>query len=160
MPAMTTAMARIEVLQLPVELWRQTQEHSDELIREFMLIATERQQGDGGHEVPQQLLAVIDQLTQQYAGFGEENETKLAAAADQGAASIDLVYELPVDIVDGVRQLGDILDQADEFCRRGEHLLTLATPSDQVRFRHWFLEEMVHQISGRPATPWPDYTGD
>jgi len=160
MRAMTMAMARIEVLQLPVRLWQQSQEHSDELVREFMLIAAEQRQPDGGHDVPKQLLTLIEELTQRYAGFGDENETKLAAAADQGVAAIDLVYELPADIADGVRRLGEAFDQADEFCRRGEHLLTLATPPDQVRFRHWFLDEMVHQISGRPATAWPDYTGD
>jgi hypothetical protein len=157
---MTPAMARVQVLQLPVALWQQSQEHSDELVREFMLIATEDRQEQTGHDIPQQLLTVIDELTQQYAGFGEENENKLAAAAKQGVAAVDLVYELPVDIAQGVERLGDIMDQADEFCRRGKHLLTLATPADQVRFRRWFLDEMVHQINGRPPTPWPDYDGD
>lgn len=157
---MSTAMARIEVLELPVELWRRTQEHSDELIREFMLIATEEREDQERHEVPQQLLTVIDELTQRYAGFGEENEARLAAAAERGVASIDLVYDLPVDVGNDVRRLGDVLDQADEFCRRGEHLLTLATPPDQVRFRRWFLDEMSRQIAGHSATPWPAYTGD
>jgi hypothetical protein len=158
---MTTATARIHVQQLPVELWRQTQEHSDELIREFMLIATgERPDDDSSHDIPKQLLTVIDEVTKRYAGFGEDNEAKLARAAEEGVASIDLVYDLPTDVADDVRRLGAMLDQADEFCRRGQHLLTLATPSDQVRFRHWFLDEMVNQVSGQEPTPWPDYTGD
>src|SRR3954452_23991623 len=121
---MSTAMARIHVLELPVELWRRTQEHSDELIREFMLIATEERGQHEGHAVPRQLLTVIDELTRRYAGFGEENETKLAEAAERGVGSIDLVYDLPVGVADDVRRLGGVLDQADAFCRQGEHLLT------------------------------------
>src|SRR3954447_6052569 len=153
---MSMAMARIHVLELPVELWRRTQEHTDELIREFMLIASEeRQEQPSGHTVPTRLLMVIDELTQRYAGFGDENETRLADAAERGDASIDLVYDLPVDVSGDVRRLGGVLDEADEFCRQGEHLLTLATPADQVRFRRWFLDEMVRQIAGDPATPWP-----
>jgi len=156
---MTMAMARVEVLQLPVGLWRETQEHMDELTREFMLIATDDRADDGEHDVPQQLLTVIEQLTHRYAGFGEENEARLADAAERGDPSIDLVYDLPADITDDVKRLGQMLDLADEFCRRGQHLLTLATPPDQLRFRRWFLDEMVRQTGGQPPTPWPDYAG-
>jgi hypothetical protein len=48
-----------------------------------------------------------------------------------------------------------MLDEADEFCRQGKHLLTLATPPDLRRYRQWFLGEFVAQIGGRPPTPWP-----
>src|SRR3954452_905275 len=120
---MSMAMARIHVLELPVELWRRTQEHTDELIREFMLIASEeRQEQPSGHTVPTRLLTVIDELTQRYAGFGEENETKLADAAERGDASIALVYVLSVDVSDDFPRLGGVLGEADDFFRQVEHL--------------------------------------
>jgi hypothetical protein len=50
-----------------------------------------------------------------------------------------------------------MLDEADEYCRRGEHLLTLETPPELVRFRRWYLQEFVNQIAGAAPEPWPDY---
>jgi hypothetical protein len=149
-------MVRVVVKDVPVALWQQTQEHSDELLREFMLISTDSDPTPG-HDVPKRLLTLIDELTQRYAGVGEENERLLADAAEKGLPTIELVYELPVGIARDVVELGDLLDEADEFCRRGQHLLTLATPPDQVRFRRWFLDEMARQTSGEQPRPWPDY---
>jgi hypothetical protein len=47
-----------------------------------------------------------------------------------------------------------MLDETDEFCREGA-LLTLAPPEDVVAFRRWYLAELVEQVAGRPAQPWP-----
>ena len=48
-----------------------------------------------------------------------------------------------------------MLEEADDYCRRGDHLLTLATPEEERRFRRWFIGEFVDQIEGKPPTPWP-----
>ncbi|MDQ1704407.1 MAG: hypothetical protein QOF18_773 [Frankiaceae bacterium] len=147
----------IHVKRVPVRLWHEAQEHSDELLREFLLIATERKRSKVDHDVPERLTALIDELSNQYGGFSEANEQLLADAAAAGQEEIDLDYAMPADIVEGVRHLGQMLDEADEYCRRGEHLLTLATPEAQVAFRRWFLDEFVRQIAGEPPLPWPDY---
>jgi hypothetical protein len=47
-----------------------------------------------------------------------------------------------------------MLDDADEYCREGRHLLTLATPPDLLAYRRWYLQQFVDQARGRPATPW------
>jgi hypothetical protein len=156
---MTAALTPVHVRKMPVQLWQQSQEHIDELVREFMLISGDVQGDSDHHQVPQQLLTLIDELTDRFSGFGEANEQRLFAAAADGTETIDLDYEMPVEVAGAARQLGEMLDEADEFCRRGEHLLTLATPPEQVRFRRWFLEEMVRQIEGHAPTPWPDYPG-
>ena len=49
------------------------------------------------------------------------------------------------------QHLGAIFDEADAYCRSGEHLLSLATPPDALRFRRWFLGQMVDQIAGGAA---------
>jgi hypothetical protein len=144
----------------PVPLWWRAQQHSEELIREFMLIATGKHDGDGEHEIPRRLTALIDELTNEYAGFSEENEQRFADAATDGEESIDLRYQLPSTVGDAVRHLGAILDEADEYCRRGEHLLTLATPPDQLAFRRWFLGEFERQLAGQPPMPWPAYAAE
>jgi hypothetical protein len=133
-----------------------SQEHSEELMREFALIASQRHD-HAEHDVPKRLLRLIDELSSQYGGFGEANAQLLEDAAQSGVASVDLDYEMPAAAADGIAHLDQLLDEADEYCRRGEHLLTLASPADQVAFRRWFLDEFVRQIRGEKPTPWPDY---
>lgn len=154
---MTDPLVRVELLGVSVPLWQKSQEHSDELMREFTLIAVERKINPAEHEVPHRLTALIEELNQQYGGFGEDNEQALRDAAVAGADSIDLVYEMPASVAAAARHLGDLLDEADEYCRRGQDLLTLATPEPLVAFRRWFLDEFVRQTAGEPPIPWPDY---
>lgn len=154
---MTEPLVRIELLGVPVPLWTRSQEHSDELMREFALIVADRARAHDDHEVPHRLTALIDELTTQYAGFGENNEQLLRDAAEAGTDSVDLIYEMPAEVAPAAGHLSQLLDEADDYCRRGQHLLTLATPPQQVAFRRWFLEEFVRQVSGESPLPWPDY---
>jgi hypothetical protein len=157
MPA-DEALVHIRILRAPVALWRQSAEHSDELIREFTLIATGTASGEAGHAVPHRLVQLVEEVTTQYGGFSEENEQRLQNAAAAGEAEIDLDYTLPSGVDAAVDRLGELLDAADDYCRGGEHLLTLATPPDQVHFRRWFLGEFSRQARGAEPVAWPDYT--
>ena len=151
-------MILVRIQKTPVAVWVATQEHTDELLREFQLIAAAQQAPRARrHDVPQRLVALIEEMTAQYGGFGEANEQRLVDAAAAGEDSVDLVYELPAAASDGALRLGELLDEADDYCRSGEHLLTLATPVELVAFRRWFLDEFVRQAAGEPPMPWPDY---
>lgn len=156
---MTDGFVSVHLRGIPVPLWARTQEHTDELLREFMLIASDRAREGAGHDVPGRLTALIDELTQQYGEFSGPNEQRLADAAAAGAEAIDLDYELPPGVAEAAAHLGQLLDDADDYCRRGQHLLTLATPHELVRFRRWFLEEFERQVAGQPPTTWADYAG-
>lgn len=152
-------LVEVRILQMPIPLWQQSQQHSDELLREFLLIASERRRSQQEHDVPQRLTALIDELTAQYGGLSEANDQMLVDAAAAGADNIDLVYNFPPSVAPAARHLGELLDEADDYCRRGQHLLTLATPEPQVAFRRWYLDEITRQIAGEPPIAWPDYTG-
>lgn len=52
--------------------------------------------------------------------------------------------------------LARMLDEADEFCRSGNHLLTLATPPELLAFRRWYLGEFNAQLQGQSPLPWPE----
>jgi hypothetical protein len=64
------------------------------------------------------------------------------------------VYDVPSAARPAIERLDSVLEEADEFCRQGEHLLTLATPPDLVQFRRWNLREVLSQLDGAPPTPW------
>jgi hypothetical protein len=145
----------VRLLRFPLALWQRTQEHVDELLREFALIA----QGEAAHpeSVPHRLMELIAELTVAYGGIGAATERERDEAIDRGESEVDLVYRVPTAVTGAVRQLGDMLDEADEYCRQGQHLLTLQAPADQLAFRRWFLSEFLTQLAGAEPVTWPEY---
>ena len=151
----TTALVEVRLEQLPLDLYRQASEHTDELLREFALIR--ERDPEETRSVPRRLLALVAELTDRFSGFSADQRTQLEAALERGERSIDLVYRVPPEIRQATIELGAMLDDADAFCREGRELLTLATPPPALAFRRWFLEEFVRQIDGHPPLPWPEF---
>lgn len=149
-------LVEVRLVQLPLEVWQRTQEHVDGLLREFALMV---QDAGARAAAPGRLLDLVAELNASYGSLSEEQERKMVAALERGESEITLTYSIPPGAAGAARQLGDMLDEADEYCRRGDHLLTLATPPEELGFRRWFLDEFVHQAGGAAPTPWPDYAG-
>lgn len=147
-------LVEVRLLRLPLEVWQRTQEHVDGLLREFALMA---QDDEARLATPGRLLDLVQQLTAGFGGFSEAQVVAMVDALERGETEIDLRYAVPPAAAGAAQQLGDMLDEADEYCRRGDHLLTLATPEEELRFRRWFISEFVDQLGGAPPTPWPDY---
>ncbi|HVL05806.1 MAG TPA: hypothetical protein VM388_07450 [Acidimicrobiales bacterium] len=154
MSASTDGLAEVRLLRLPLEVWQRTQEHVDGLLREFALIA---QDEEAKLATPGRLLGLVQQLTAGFGGFSEAQRAAMEEALQRGEAEIDLTYQVPPAAAGAARQLGDMLDEADEYCRRGDHLLTLAAGPEELRFRRWFIGEFVDQLGGAAPTPWPAY---
>jgi hypothetical protein len=149
----TPRLVTVRIVDLPVELHARAREHSEGLQREFRLLEEYvRQEGDP--TVPQRLLDLMQALRGSYGSFTVQQEDALDAAIDAGRPSLTLTFQVPADVADGARALGAMLDEADEFCRAGRHLLTLATPPELVAYRRWYLQQFVDQITGAPPVAW------
>lgn len=140
---------------LPVRVHARTTEHSDELMREFTYIRAQSVDPDAA-TVPAKLLDVVEELSGRYSGFTAGSQAELDAAMASGQETIDLEYRVPADVADACVHLSELLDAADDYCREGDVLLTLATPDDLVAYRRWFLEEFIRQAAGEPPRPWSD----
>jgi hypothetical protein len=157
-PAMT-----VRLLDFPVPIHARAQEHNDELMREFALIADQSHDDavDPGHEaraLPARLVTIVAALNTNYGSFTQEQDARVAQAVAEGATVIDeMVYELPASAAFAAQTLGTMLDEADVYCQAGQHLLTLATPPELVAYRRWVLGEFVRQAAGQPPMSWPDY---
>lgn len=149
----TEGFVEVRLVRLPLQVWQRTQEHVDGLLREFALIV---QDDEARAATPGRLLDLVRQLSAGYGSFSAEQRRAMEAAVERKETEIDLTYHVPPEAGPAAQQLGDMLDEADEYCRRGDHLLTLATPPEELRFRHWFINEFVDQIEGKPPTPWPE----
>lgn len=157
----TQELVEIRLVGLPLDLHRRSQEHTDELVREFTLMA-ERLAGQPEaeqHPLPPRLVALVGQLTRLYGTFTEETEERLDRAESAGAVTIDLTLRLPPSAAQAALALDALLDEADVYCRQGEHLLTLATAAGPLRYRRWYLGEVAAQIEGAEPTPWSSFSG-
>lgn len=140
----------VVLLGVPVALHHQVAEHQQALQREFDIL---RVSGDPDG-VPARLGMLIEELEQRYGGTSPRSWDELDDAHRRGIDRIDLVYEVPPDAADAARRLSDLLDEADEFCRSGDHLVTVLTPDEARAYRRWFLGEFVRQLDGAEPRPW------
>ena len=160
--AITGPMITVRVLDLPMDVFDRAHQASEELMREFTLIAAGLARGvdgpDSAPRLPARLVSIVQMLSEGYGPFTGAQDEQLAVAVRAGLPRLDeVVYEVPASAADAARTLGEMLDEADEYCRAGRHLLTLATPPELVTFRRWFLGEFERQAAGEPAMTWTAY---
>ena len=159
---MTAAPELIEIrlLEIPVALRYRSQQHGEELVREMTLISQQAEHF-GRESIPNQLVQLAAEVKTTYGKFSAAADEQFEDARARGLEVMpEMVYRLPPTITAFSRHLIKIMDEADEFCRQGQHLLTLATPPDIAAYRMWVLTEIGRQASGQPPTPWPQYTPD
>ena len=146
-------LVEVRLVDLPTDVHRAAAEHADELRREFTLLRAQRQ-GRSGGAVPDRLLDLMDDLEARFSGFTDATEQELEDAIARGVASVELVFRVPPEAAAAAAELGAMLDEADDFCRSGDALLTLETPPAALAYRRWYLEEFSRQIDGLPPCPW------
>ncbi len=153
---MTEGLVEVRLLGVPLDIWQRAQEHTDGLLREFALIV---QDAEARAATPGRLLALVRELRAGYGEFSEAQRLQMEAALERGEVDIDLTYHVPPAVAGAAQGLGEMLDEADDYCRQGDHLLTLASPPEGLRFRRWFVGEFVNQVGGAPPVPWSEYAG-
>jgi hypothetical protein len=138
-------------IDLPVDEFRRSQQHHDALLREFALIDADEEASRD--EIPARVTALVHELGTRYGRFSVEPEERLRRAVAEGAERIEITFRVPASARQASLDLRALLDEADEWCRRGA-LMTLATPDDVVAFRNRYLDEFVHQIDGGEPRPF------
>ena len=146
-----TELREVRLIGYPLAIWQSAQEHHEELMREFALLTLRSDAPD----VPVRLITLVEQLVLRFSGISEEVNAEREAAFERGDESVDLVYHVPPEVREATVALERMLEEADEYCREGSRLLTLATPEPALGLRRWSLSEFVRQIDGLPPRPWP-----
>jgi hypothetical protein len=147
-------LVEVRIVGMSLEAYRTSSAHHDELFREFALVMA--RPAAAGHEIPAQLLGLIERLNERFSSFTASPEATLQAAIESGDETIDLTYHVPRATREAVIELSDLLAAADEYCRHGD-LLTIAPPPEAVLFRNWYLDEFVAQLEGKQPVPWPEF---
>ena len=142
----------VRILGFPLALFARAQEHHADLLREFAYVAEPADPDD----VPDRLILISESLRTRFGAFTAGPEADRDAAAARGDDTVDLEFRVPPDVAAAAAELGHLLDEADDYCRRGD-LLTLSTPPELLTFRQWYLDEFRRQVAGEPPTPWAEY---
>lgn len=145
----------IKLIGVPLDIQSAASEHQDGLRREFRMLVEE------GHvdsaSVPGRLVTLAEDLDRRFQSFGAAGRAEIEAAIARGDNSVDLVLDVPGAIAPAARTFGALLEEADEYCSAGEHLLTLRSPAEVVAYRNWALSEFVRQAEGKEPISWSEY---
>ena len=145
-----SALIEVKLLHLPIRVQRRAAEHHDALVRELTLVRASSE----ADSLPDRLLALTDELRDRFGAFSEGPRAALEAAFLGGEDYVDVSYRVPQETGEAVTQLAELLDEADDYCRAGQHLVTPATPPELVAYRRWMVGEFVNQVAGRAPRPW------
>jgi hypothetical protein len=149
-----TTPITVQFVGAPVQLMRGLRLHLEAVTREFQLIEFA---ADDASSPPARLLELTARMRSEYDRFGfASSRHELSAAIDRDTDTIEFELVVPPAAGAAARVFLRTMDEADEWCERGE-LLTLASPPEQRAFRRWFFGEIERQVGGAPALAWAYY---
>lgn len=137
----------------PLRLWARSQEHSDELLREFNLLLLGQEAHDSA-AAPRQLVELAQMFTHSFGGLLDAIQVERTAAYEAGADRMDSTIPMVEGTPELLGRVQQVLTAVDEYCRQGA-LLALARPDDVKALSDWTLAELVAQYGGAEPTPWP-----
>ena len=147
-------MVPVHLLQVPIELWKQGRAHQDALRREMDLLRA----SEPADSVPHRLMSLVEDFDARFGELSDRSWGDVVTAAEDGREAADLTIEIPPSAVAAARAMAAMMAEVDEFCRAGDHLMTLATPPEIVALREWVLGELTRQIEqGGEPLPWSNH---
>lgn len=135
----------------PLRLWAQQQEHTEELLREFALLLIGEQTLD--HPAPARLVALAEMFASRFGPLLDQLNATRQAALDAGRDRMDSAVPLVAGTAELMADVRQVLEDVDDFCRRGR-LLSLERPPEQVALFAWTHAELLAQLDGADPTPW------
>jgi len=143
-------MVDVVIVGLPLASYVESEQHNDALMREFALISRD----DRASSLPRRLLDLVAEIETYFGPQVSASRAQIAAALERGDTSVDLHIRMHPRNRIFVERVVSLLEEADRYCQEGD-LLTLAASDDVVRFRTWYLGEVLAQLDGAAPTPWP-----
>lgn len=138
----------VRLLKLPVDLYADFRRHYRELRRELRLLSLA---DETSYPIAKSLSDLFLQFERELL-VGVES-ARLEEAIQGGLTITDHEVEIPRSAPATIKQMLELLELADAFCR-AERLLALATTAQQHQFQRWYLGEFVRQGRGEEALPW------
>ena len=143
---------------VPVATYRATQQHTDAVLRELVLMAEYETAKAGRERGPMRML--FDRAS---AGFADRLDLTVQAARavdaaiERGDESATVTVTVPARYAASAEAWSALVDDLDALCRDGTMLSVPVSPEAR-RFTQWWCAELVRQLrDGAEPVPWPDY---
>ncbi|MDQ1668415.1 MAG: hypothetical protein QOE40_476 [Actinomycetota bacterium] len=140
-PAPDSRLVEVLLLDTPLRLARAWQQHSDALLREYLLACWEL---PGSTEDP---------LAEHAAASDAFAALSVAFDAAAGDDDVTLILRLDPDQGAGFATLDRVLDEVVAMAERGELLAPPTQPEIRL-LRRWLCSQIDGQLSGAAASPW------
>ena len=128
----------VRLLGAPVRLFPAMQQHTDALLREYVLMTMQSSETPNAPHLNVDLNALAEQVS---------------AATAAGSVTTELFLDVPVSARGSLLAVCDVLDHADALAESGRLLHT--PPLPEVRgCRDWFFDQMLTQLEGGEPDPW------
>lgn len=145
----------VRLVDVPVRLYREAQQHTDELLRELVLMAG-LEAATGAYGRASRLAEAAGRHSDERAALGLVAERVFAGATGD---RVTVEYDVDVSSAQSSQEWAALLDELGELCREGGMLVVPAT-GEVVAFSRWFCEEFVRQLRDEAAPrPWPGMLG-
>ncbi|HYH35118.1 MAG TPA: ATP-binding protein [Nocardioides sp.] len=144
----------VRILRAPIRALAEFEAHYRELRREVRLLALAHADR---YPLAKSLADLFGSL-QREVQEGLDGEL-LRKARRAGHKEIDLTVPVSPDEAQTMGRFVELLDFADDFCRK-EKLTGLARTPRQVRFQTWFFTEFARQAAGHGPRPWSNTAPD
>lgn len=151
-------VAQVVLLNYPVSLGAAQNERTNDLLREFALMALSGVHPDAAPALARLERLAGDMVTKygdQLAEPAAELQRALAAREPTTVLRYALLPVTRTVILDYARMMEEI----DAYCL-GAALITLQPAPDIYALRRWTVEEFVRQYDGASPRPWPGGTTD
>ncbi|HEV8296780.1 MAG TPA: ATP-binding protein [Acidimicrobiales bacterium] len=144
----------VRFIRVPVESYRQLQQHNDEILRDFALLRMQTENGVDA-TVPARLVELMEAVRGMFVRQRDQLREQLDRAVARGDELVDLLGWYNHAGIEASARYLDALEEADDFCRSGHLFGTPARPH-VAALRRWIVEEMRAQaIDNRPPRPPP-----
>ena len=151
-PEPTSDTAReVRLLGMDVPLYSSLERQYHELRRELRLLSLSHQ---SDYPLAGDLTSMFADFERQ---FPDTYRDQIRAAEAQGARRVDVVFPMVREAGPVFVTMTEMFDVADAFCR-AERLLSIARTPSQRALHNWLLGELVHQLDGAVAQPWPGHS--
>lgn len=128
----------VRLVDVPLALFREAEQHTDDLLRELLLMAGY----EAAHGVDGPATSLARRADEHRAG---RLGVTLSADTEADGETVTLTYDLTLDAAASAEEWARLLDDLAALCRTGQMLSVPARPEVE-EFSRWFCTEVVRQL--------------
>jgi hypothetical protein len=144
--AVLVTPSEVRLIDVPVELFLESQNHQQDLIRELALIDIgERQHHHADAPLPVRVATLIGEIFDQYGDVRSVTRQQALQALAAGDEVVTLLVPVRPGLTEALQRWLHIVEEADRLCAEGVLLTLSATPEIQA-LRRWYVDAISEAV--------------